>query len=433
MDLKQKVKAILICIISVIVLSAGGYFVYFIISDTLKPPPEYKSTENLFVAKIQKDIELLGNSESVFSINIANFLKKDSKTMTLNEIDAEIRKYTITAKGNDKTELNLFGNFLEILKRQPMDKTKLDNFKSTNKLNLNYEYVKFLNYLIDNWSTISTTIIKGIANITLGRIEEMYGFIPHETPHQINIETPKKKETIYWCKKLYDNISLSLKEDSINQFLGKSAEENENMYKSLWKKLNYTYIEQFICLTDEHFEKPEWKNDDNNFVDKVVAEIKNTGFVEYNTPIWNVLTGYEKNISCYREMKDLISYTNHIISYSLNNNFPNSNIEYIKAQKQYLINRNDCKKNSNKLNELNTCYEKLKNKSYDYLSSKIEKRIEKFNENRPFYEKDYEKQYYIDNFLNDIEMEVTQWDNIFYRNKNLHDKLVILRKNINAY
>jgi len=107
--------------------------------------------------------------------NVQNFLQEGCLKMTLNEIDAEIRELKKTAKGNDKTELNLFGNFLEILKKKPVDKTKLDNFKNTNKLNPNYEYVKFLDYLIDNWSTISTTNIKGITNMTFERIEEMYG------------------------------------------------------------------------------------------------------------------------------------------------------------------------------------------------------------------------------------------------------------------
>ena len=218
MELKQKVIRVLVIIICIIVLAAGGYLGYFIVSDTLKPPPSAVTFGNLFVAKQQKDIESL------------------KKTTNINE-----------------------------------------------------------------------------------------------------------------CKIWYDSILLSLKEDKINSFI-----DNEQS-KSLDKQLNFSFTERFIVLANKYFAQPEWQN--NHFVSEIIAEIKNNGFVESNSRIWNILQGFEKNITCYNDMQRCISRINAITN-NLKNYIPVNEISDLKTQKQNLVTRN-CVKNKGVESELINGYKNL--------------------------------------------------------------------------
>ena len=164
-----------------------------------------------------------------------------------------------------------------------------------------------------------------------------------------DIESLKRQENIPSCKKLYDTILLELKEDKTNVFLGDDTEENERQYNSLWRELNFAFIERFIVLANKYFEQSEWIN--INFVNTIITEIKNNGFVERNTSIWSILQGFENNISCYNRMQNCINRTYNLV-YSLPDNpdFPSNEISVVKNQKQDLENQT-CKKNVNLLNE----------------------------------------------------------------------------------
>jgi|GEM_PF-3579106 len=218
MERKQKVINALVVSICLVVLAAVGYLAYFILSDTLKPPPDALTLENLFVAKQKKDI------------------------------------------GSLKTTTNIDQN-----------------------------------------------------------------------------------------KVLYDNILLSLKEDIINSFI------DNTQFKSLDKNLNFAYTEQFIVLANKYFEQPEWRN--NQFVSKIITEIKDKGFVEQDTPIWDTLQGFEANITCFNEMQKCISEINKITN-NLRNFIPLDKISDINNQKQNFANQN-CLKNDNVKLQLESSYENL--------------------------------------------------------------------------
>jgi len=164
-----------------------------------------------------------------------------------------------------------------------------------------------------------------------------------------DIQSLEKTTNINACKILYENILLSLKEDKINSFI-----DNEQ-YNSLNKELHFAYTEQFIALADKYFEQSEWKS--NNFVSKIITEIKRNGFVEQNTPIWNSLTGFENNIACYNEMQKCIIEI-YAITNNLRNYIPLDKIFDKKNEKQSLLKRN-CMKNKGIENELISSYKKL--------------------------------------------------------------------------
>jgi hypothetical protein len=65
MDLKTKVIRISVIIVCIIVIGVIGYLVYFIVKDTLKPPPEIAVTKNLFIEKDSIDIANLKNMDNV--------------------------------------------------------------------------------------------------------------------------------------------------------------------------------------------------------------------------------------------------------------------------------------------------------------------------------------------------------------------------------
>lgn len=82
MALKQKVINILVSSIWLIALAASGYLIYFIIMDTLPPPPPPNPTENLFIYKHQKDIEIMKSMSNfkdckVLYKNISSSMKED--------------------------------------------------------------------------------------------------------------------------------------------------------------------------------------------------------------------------------------------------------------------------------------------------------------------------------------------------------------------
>jgi len=220
MDLKTRVKTILITVIWAILLGASGYLVYFFVTDILSPPPKNIITKNLF---FEKD-----------SIDIANF------------------KNTIT----------------DICVYPEPDK---------------------------------------------------------------------------------NDISFSLQEDKINDFI------DDKQYQSLWKRFNYEYTEHFIALGDQYFNRSDWNCNDN--ITKHSLKIKNNGFVELNTPIWNSLEGFETNITCYNEMQYCISKIKGIAG-NLRNHISVDEIVNIKTQKQDLVTRS-CIKNKSVESELINEYKNL--------------------------------------------------------------------------
>ncbi|MDR2971939.1 MAG: hypothetical protein LBU83_08435 [Bacteroidales bacterium] len=290
MDLKQKVKTILLTIGAAILIGFGGYLIYFIVNDTLPKPPENRIGNNLFIAKNLIDIENLGKTNDMLS-----------------------------------------------------------------------------------------------------------------------------------CRNSYYNTWYSIQEDYRNFFLdkngfyGKHTQENENQHQTFWKKLNFAYAERFITLADDYFEQPVWNN--NTLVSEIIVEIRKTGFIERNTPLWNSLHDYEKNISCYKQMQNYINWANKLSFDS----FPAYDMERIKQGKAELENCT-CKKNSNKVAELNNSYDKMRKKAENYLEAKIEQYDKDFTEQRNnsytfWYQDEAYRKY------DEVKKEVDQWNTLFYNNEKLKTKL----------
>jgi hypothetical protein len=70
MDLKTKVIRISVFVGCIIVIGVIGYLVYFIVEDTLKPPPEIAVTKNLFIEKDSIDIANLKNMDNLANCRI---------------------------------------------------------------------------------------------------------------------------------------------------------------------------------------------------------------------------------------------------------------------------------------------------------------------------------------------------------------------------
>ena len=170
-----------------------------------------------------------------------------------------------------------------------------------------------------------------------------------------NINSLKTTKDVRSCKEMYDEISLDLKEDKTNNLLGKSSTESENQYNLLWNELNYTFIEQFIAHANNYFKQSDWY--DNEFVGEVVAGIKNDDLVEENTPNGIILQGFEKNITCYKDMQSCINRINAITN-NLRNFIPVNEISDLKNQTQSLVNQN-CIKNKAVESELINRYKNL--------------------------------------------------------------------------
>jgi hypothetical protein len=178
-----------------------------------------------------------------------------------------------------------------------------------------------------------------------------------------DIATLKQTEGVWTCKKRYDEITLSLKEDQINNFI------DNQQYNSLDKNLNYTFIEQWIVFCNAYFEQSAWDN--NDYIGEVVAEIKRKGFVEYNTLNWNTLSGFENAISCYNGM---ISCTNHInaINKSLPEKIPSYDEFSQIGTKIKNLSSTNYKTNSNVLNGLTGSYNNLNGRLPDMLKKIID-------------------------------------------------------------
>jgi hypothetical protein len=65
MDLRTKVIRISVFVGCIIVIGVIGYLAYFILKDTLKPPPKYVVTKNLFIEKDLIDIANLKNMDNI--------------------------------------------------------------------------------------------------------------------------------------------------------------------------------------------------------------------------------------------------------------------------------------------------------------------------------------------------------------------------------
>ena len=297
MDLKQKVKAILLTIGGIILFSAGGFLIYFIVNDTLSPPPENGITNNLFIEKNLIDIENLAKTDDMLSCRTAYY-------NTWNSIHED-----------------------------------------------------YLNYFLDE-----------------------------------------------------------------NGFFGNNTQDNANQYQTFWEKLNFAYIERFITLANNYFEQLFW--DKNTLVSEIIAEIKQTGFVEYNTR----LEDFENSISWYNSVANCISNINKVIYWQ--EYFRYNNLSNLQSVKNSLASQS-CKKNDNKLSELNNAYNNLRDKSEQYLKNKIQQNNQAFNN-----ESDYDSRINKDGNYNkytNLKNEVNIWNNTFYNNDDLNNELQKFKDNLDRY
>ena len=239
----------------------------------------------------------------------------------------------------------------------------------------------------------------------------------------IDIVDLRKTETLSSCRDLYYNIWNSIYEERLNGFLGENQQENERQRQFLWKRLNFAYIEQFIALADRYFSQPNW--DDNSFVTKCIKEIRNEGFVESNTPIWNSLMGFENSITWYNSTQNCIREITSAIHRE--DYFRSNNLSAITQRKNNLTVQN-CIKSSFKLSELNTACENLQYKSYKYLSTKIKQYDNDFDTSEKYYYKDTAYQKY-----NELQNEVGQWNTVFYNIKELNEQLKKYKNKIDYY
>jgi hypothetical protein len=185
---------------------------------------------------------------------------------------------------------------------------------------------------------------------------------------EIDIASIKKTKSFSLCSDRHDKVYYSLYEDRINGFLGENVQENEQEYNRLYKKSVFTFTEQFIILANQYFEQSKW--DENGYVQSLIKWIKGTKLVEYYTPNWNALLGFESNISCYNEMlacANRIKSINHGLSYIIPSY---SAFLQITNQKDNLASR-DCRKNSGALSNLNSSYNDLNSKLPDILEKEI--------------------------------------------------------------
>ena len=217
-------------------------------------------------------------------------------------------------------------------------------------------------------------------------------------------------------------------EERLNGFLGENQKENEKQYQILWKKLNFIFIEQFLTLADRYFSQPNW--DKNSFVNLCIKEIKSTGFVETNTPIWNSLMGFENSITWYNSTQHCI---NEIIRVIHREDYFSSNNLSVLTQRNINLTNQNCRQNNNKLSALNNAYENLKNRSYDYLYSKIRQYRSDFNglDNSSKIRNTYKETAYMK--LNEVSNKVRQWNTIFHTSDVLNEQIERYREELNTY
>jgi hypothetical protein len=221
---------------------------------------------------------------------------------------------------------------------------------------------------------------------------------------EIDIANIRHTKNFSVCTEKYNTVCYSLLEDKINGFLDKNAKENEKQCNRLYKKSVFTYTEQFIILANQYFEQSEWN--ENDYVKTITRYIKNTGFVEYNTPNWNILSGFENAISCYTEMlncRNRINAINDIPSYDT--------FLAIRNQKNDLLNKN-CKKNSDALNSLNSSYENLNGRLPNLLQERIKQYNSDFVDAYDSASYDYQKADATEKAMQQY-AEMAKWKNIY--------------------
>jgi len=242
----------------------------------------------------------------------------------------------------------------------------------------------------------------------------------------IDIANFRKTENTHNCRNLYHSIWNSIYEDWLNGFLDEDQQENEKQYQLFWKRLNFAFIEQFITLADRYFDQSNWN--DNISINQCITEIKNAGFVESKTPIWNSLQDFENSINWFNSTQNCISNINSVIyreDYFLNNN-----LSAITQNKNNLISQN-CRKSSYLLSRLKDAFENLKNSSYRYFSSKITQYRDDFFSLGNSAKDVYRDTAYMK--LNEVSNNVQQWNTIFDRSGALNLQLYRHKVELDAY
>ncbi len=129
-----------------------------------------------------------GNYQKQLLDSIQSFLKEDSKNINISVISDKIKKYKEKVSDNTlKGRLSYFGDFIEAIKTLP-DPNKLESFCNItiDKLNSEYEYVKFFEFLKktyfreckikDGEILLTKAKISNIGSKSLTQIEDYYGF-----------------------------------------------------------------------------------------------------------------------------------------------------------------------------------------------------------------------------------------------------------------
>ena len=156
-----------------------------------------------------------------------------------------------------------------------------------------------------------------------------------------------------------------------------------------------------------------------------IKEIKSRGFVETNTPIWNSLMGFENSISWYNSVQSCIKQINYVIYWK--EYFIINNLSALKQRKINLTDQN-CRQSKYKLSELNNAYENLKNRSYSYLSTKLEQYDTDFNTSEKRYYKTIAYQKY-----DELRNEIEDWNTVFDNSSELNTQLQNYKTKIDYY
>lgn len=228
----------------------------------------------------------------------------------------------------------------------------------------------------------------------------------------IDIANLKNMVNIDNCRNLYHSIWNSLYEEQLNGFLGENQKANEIQHQSLWKRLNFAFIEQFIVLANRYFLQSNWN--DNDLIKDCISEIRNTGIVERYTPIWNNLQDFENSIAWYNSVQNCIRQINNIIYWETY--FTDNNLSVV-MQWINNVDNQECTKNSNKSAELISAFYNLKNKSESFLNSKIGSYNDELNRsgrNIIYKETAFQN-------LEEVKAELQQWNNAFNPDKTNND------------
>lgn len=223
----------------------------------------------------------------------------------------------------------------------------------------------------------------------------------------LDIAQMSKTSNLNDLKMLYNNISKSLKEDQINNFI------SNTQYQSLWKKLNFAYVDKFINHAFYVFGNSDWKYEDLRFIRNECQSLWNLISFEKGSPLEKKVKEIQFILSKYDEITDFIA-TNKGFSFlenGLSDRFPISDVKTIISQATRYNNTNLDNKyvnNCARLHDgLNKIPQELFNAHIRYLDNKI-------NEWSGLYSNFSSKIDYENNLYNPLKNEIDALDNGIY-------------------